>query len=243
MEVTKRKNGCIFVVSDTGGTPLISVPELSSSELNLLTTMTSVIDSIASVVYQGEISVGALDTSERKLLYIKHKNLVFMLLLPRDVDVSVASSTLKELAKRFMDLFGDDPDDVRGVLLFNAETVEEFQKDVINMLMDIIREMAPEHLDAFLEELFALLKSRGIDVSRVSARFIPISVPYLVDSRKLEKIRDEEAKKIAELCDGRRTVKEIAKQAGISECEAYQLLAKLEKKGVINWKVVYRLKG
>ena len=242
MSSEKTKNNFLFVVSDVGGVPILSIPEVPSDELNILTIMTSVLDSLASVAYGDDFFVGSVDTSNRRLIYIKKKNLVFMLLLPRKVDSDVASSTLKELAEKFVELFGDDPDDIRGVLLFRTETLNSFQRDVVNMLMDIIRELAPEHLGAFLEELFALLKSRGIDVSRVESKFEPVSVPYIINDNMRKKVKDDLDRRILELCDGKKTAREIADALDVSPAEVYERLAKLQKKGIIGWKIAYRLK-
>lgn len=233
----------IFVVSDIGGAPILSVPEVSSDRINVLCSMTSVIDCLTSTIYGEGVSIGSIDVGNRRLLHMKRENLVFLLLVPKDIDADVAFRMLRELAEKFIELFGEDLDEARGITLFNAEAVESFKKEVMGVLMDVVQEFAPGHLDVFLEELFALLKSRGADVSEVQAKFIPANVPFIVEGRDISKVKDDLDSKILSTCDGRKTVQEIAEELNVPASEVYKRLAKLGKKGYVRWKIVYRLVG
>jgi len=232
----------MFVVSDIGGAPILSVPEIPSDRTNILCSMVSVIDSITGAIHR-DVEEGSIDTGNRRLLHIKRKNLVFLLLLPKDIDTDVGFRVLRELSKKFIELFGDDPDEARGTTLFDAEAVESFKKDVMSVLMDTVRDFAPEYLDVFLEELFLLLKSRGADVSRISAKFVPANVPFIVEGCDISKVKDDLDSRILSICDGRKTVQEIAGELNISASAVYKRLAKLNKKGYVNWRIVYRLVG
>ena len=235
------KNTFIFIVSDTGGTPILNVPEIPSDRINILCSMASAIDGIASTIQEEGVSIGSIHIGNQKLLHMKRKKLVFLLVLPKDIDTDTALKMLRELAERFIELFGEDPDEAKSVALFDPNTAEEFKRGVISVLMEAAREHAPEHFDMLLEELFTMLKSRGADVSGISTKFVPANVPFIAGGCDISKIKDDLDSKILSICDGRKTVQEIAKELNIPASEVYKRLAKLNKKGYVKWKIVYRL--
>ncbi len=223
------KNTFIFIVSDTGGTPILSVPEIPYDRINIMCSMVSVIDSIASTIQREEASISSFHISDQRLLCMRRKKLVFLLILPMGIDTDIALKILRDLTERFIKLFGEDPDEARSVTLFDAGTTEEFKRGVMGVLMNVVTEHAPEYFDVLLEELFTVLKGEGADVSKISAKFVLANVPFIVEGRDISKVKDDLDSKILGICDGRKTVQEIAKELSIPASEVYKRLAKLNK--------------
>ena len=227
-----------YIVLDEGGTPILSVPPMDSEKLNMVSAFIFAIEGLSKVLDK-ESKFHVFYTGHHITVYMRHHNLIFVLITSRDVGENVASRILKDLAETFLEKYGDDPDAIRGALVMGKFDNEEFMELVMDVAERYVNNIKITEEIGFFEDMLQELHERGLIDERLRKFVVLVNVPVLKDPKAVSKEKNEIKKKVMSLCDGSRTIDEIAKKLGLPKIKVMSILTELQRKGVVEIKTKF----